>query len=104
DIDAPTRDRLVDRLAAFQQEGVGGEVIQPFPVELIGGANRDLVHFAEHVEQHHGAVVHAAQGSRVARRHGVEPTAATWPAGNSAVFLAGAADAFADAVAAVVEL
>ncbi len=80
-------------------------MVDPLAVQLVGDVQmRSSSSVAQHVEQHHGQLVGAAEGGGVAGGHGVEPAAAARPAGHGAVFAAGPADAFADAVGAVVQL
>ena len=75
DVVVPARHRLVHRLAAFEAEGVAREVRQPLAVEVVGGAELQLLEAAQHVQQHDGDLVGPGQRRGVADGHRVEPAA-----------------------------
>src|SRR5262249_30584559 len=103
EVDAPAGERFVDRAAALEQERIAGEIFHAAAIQIIGGADRDLIDFAQYVQEHDGELVGAGEGGGVAGGDGVEPAAAARAAGDGAVLAAGAADLLADAVGAVVQ-
>jgi len=57
----PAGQRLVHGHGLFEVVGMAGEMRHPAAIDLIGGANLQFVEAAEHVEEHHGQLIHARQ-------------------------------------------
>ena len=98
DVFLPAGQRLVDRLRAAQVVDMAGEDRRSLAVDFVGRADLDFVEPAEHVEQHHGDRVDAAEPAGVAKRHGIEPAAAPRAARDGAVFVAAVAHVLASRV------
>src|SRR5437763_3928416 len=71
---------------------------------FVSDADAELIQAAENVQKHDGQLIHVTQGRSVPGGHGIEPAAATRPAGDGAILAAYLADALADAAWPVVEL
>ena len=90
DIAFPAVEDGVNRFGPVERRG-GGELPDHSPIDLIAGADRDLVEIAERVDQGQGDVGRALHPHAVAGCDEVEPADPAGPAGRRAVFPAVAA-------------
>ena len=95
---APALDLLVDRLDPRLVGGVGGQIVELLPVELVAGADLHRLERVEHVELGQRDAGHSADRDRLADQHGVEPAAAALAAGDGAELVAALAERLADLI------
>src|SRR6185503_13726886 len=77
----PAVERFVDRLYRRLVFHASGKKIDHLAVELVAGADFDLVETVEHIELGECDAVGAAERDRLANEHSVEPTAAARASG-----------------------
>ena len=94
----PTGQRFVNRLSAAEIIDVAGESRRCFAVDFVGGADLQFVEAAEHVEQHDGDRIDAAEPAGVTEGDDIEPTTAPRTTGDGAVFVAAIAKVLAGGV------
>src|SRR5277367_89782 len=94
----PAGDGFIDRLDLCLSVFAGRQVIDLAAVEPIADADFDLVETVEDVELGQRQTVDAARPHRLPYQHGIEPTAASRPAGHDAELLAAFAQHPADLV------
>src|SRR4051794_9512113 len=94
----PALSSLIDRF----HEGLGmlacGQIVDDAAVELVAGADLDLLEAVEDVELGQRDALDAAGPHGLAHQHGVEPAAAPRPSGDDAELLALGAERLADVV------
>src|SRR5262249_7759137 len=95
---SPTGDRLVDRLDARLGMLARRQIINLSPIQPISDTNLDLVETIEDIELGQRQTLNAAGAYRLPYQNRVEPTAASWSAGNDAEFLAAFAKRLTDFV------
>ncbi len=94
----PAGQRFVDGLGAAKIVDVAGEARRLLAVDVVGGADLQLVEAAQHVEQHDGDRIDAAEPAGVAHGDDIEPAAAARAASDGAVFVAAVAQVLAGGV------
>src|SRR6478735_5312047 len=81
---APAVHLLVDRLERFLVGGIGREVVDQLPAQLVAGADLELAESVEHVELGQRHAGHTRDRAALPHEHGVEPAAAALPTGDGA--------------------
>src|SRR5580704_19279837 len=94
----PAGDCCIDWLDLRLRVLAGRQIIDLAAVEPIADADFDLVEAVEDVELGQRQTVDAARPHRLPHQHGIEPTAASRPAGHDAEFLAAFTQHSADLV------